>query len=423
MHTYQHISGLSVTVIPKPRFSRKFAGVVVPYGSVHTQFRDVKHPHEIIEVPPGTAHFLEHCLFSGKTTQSGELIRRFAALGVEADAYTDYGHTMFYVLGTDHFGEACKLLLSTLIEPTIGDCDLDLQREVVQSELNYLQSDSQYLGYERLMKNMFKNHSCRYNVNGTLDSIGLITKDHLAAVHRNFYTPRGFSIVLAGGFDEPFVESFLELINDFVPNNNREPLGEYISPVEPRGTSRFTDSIVAPHLQDSYILGFKDPKVNGSSHISGANLMIRRIAGQLLLDVIVGKTTFLYEELYNLGAVNERFHYSYHLENDCSYVLVGGVCQEPDRAAEVVYNRIIDTLRGGKLDEDQFQMKKRVAMGSFIRSMDNIMTVGMNAAICRLNNIDLFDYSSAFTRIDLSDTIEHMNFMLDSEAATRVIVN
>ena len=97
--------------------------------------------------------------------------------------------------------------------------------------------------------------------------------------------------------------------------------------------------------------------------------------------------------------------------------------QEPDRAAEVVYNRIIDTLRGGKLDEDQFQMKKRVAMGSFIRSMDNIMTVGMNAAICRLNNIDLFDYSSAFTRIDLSDTIEHMNFMLDSEAATRVIVN
>ena len=67
-------------------------------------------------------------------------------------------------------------------------------------------------------------------------------------------------------------------------------------------------------------------------------------------------------------------------------------------------------------------MKKRVAMGSFIRSMDNIMTVGMNAAICPLNNIDLFDYSSAFTHIDLSDTIEH-EFYAGSEAATRVIVN
>ncbi|HHX36533.1 MAG TPA: insulinase family protein, partial [Clostridiaceae bacterium] len=77
-----------MTVVPKPRFSRKFAAIVVPYGSVHTRFREADDPQKIVEVPPGTAYFLEQCLFSGKTTESGDLIRRFAALGVRADAYT-----------------------------------------------------------------------------------------------------------------------------------------------------------------------------------------------------------------------------------------------------------------------------------------------------------------------------------------------
>lgn len=422
MHTYQHFSGINITVIPKPGFTHKFAAFVVPYGSVHTRFRDGSAPHQIIEVPAGTAHYLEHCVFSRDEEGENGLLNRLAALGADANAYTTYTHTMYYLTSVDHFGEAMRLYFTSLLEPCLDEKRVEAEREIIQAEINMYCDDPDVVAYDRLMKNMFVRHGVREDIAGTAESISQITADHLQAVHRNFYNPASISLVLAGDFEDKFLSGLLDHIDNSFQADGEHCAGQPVGNLEPKEVACYSDNVIAEIAAESFHLGYKDPVVTVRNISSGANLMMRRIAGQLLLETIIGPSSSLYEELYAQGIINDSFAFEYVRETDCSYVLISGESQHPAAAAEVIHHRLVKALQEDEIDRKLFDVQKRVVTGQFLRSMDSVESAGMTAAICRLSNIDLFDYSGSFERIDIDDTIDHMSFILDHDVAARVIL-
>lgn len=365
---------------------------------------------------------MEHCVFSRNEDGDGGLLGRLATFGAQANAYTTYTHTLYYFSTVDHFSEALQLYLRAISNPPLNDERVEAERDIIAAELNMYRDDPDNVAFNRLMGNLFLEHGAREDIGGTVDSIRSITSDHLRTVHRNFYAPNFQSLVLAGDFDDDYIMDLLETLDRELPDSSVAWPADPIMGVEQPRTARYSETVRADVAAESFLLGYKDSHVNALTKSGGCNLMMHQLAGQLYIDSIIGAATPLYEKLYAEGVINDSFSVSYMRESDFAFVLVGGESENPEASADAVHQALTEAVRSGTIDEDLFDLQKKVVTGQFIRSLDSVDAAGMTAAHCRLNNIDLFDYSGVFSRIDLDDTIATMDFLSDQDIFSRIIV-
>ena len=104
-------SGLTVQVCPMPGYSSVHAVYGTDFGSIDRFFTvDGKQ----VEVPEGTAHFLEHKMFE---SDEGDAFSLYAKTGAQANAYTSFEKTCYLFSCTDKFDESLEILLDFVQDP------------------------------------------------------------------------------------------------------------------------------------------------------------------------------------------------------------------------------------------------------------------------------------------------------------------
>ena len=94
-----------VLVRPMPGFSGIHAVCGTAFGSVDAAF---ELDGTRVEVPAGTAHFLEHKMFE---SEEGDAFALYAATGASANAFTSFDKTCYLFTCTDRFEENLAILL------------------------------------------------------------------------------------------------------------------------------------------------------------------------------------------------------------------------------------------------------------------------------------------------------------------------
>ena len=95
----EHPSGLTIFVYPKEGYPSSYAIFGTRYGSINTRFS--VNGGDIITVPDGIAHYLEHKLFE---SEEGDAFVRYAKTGANANAYTSFEKTCSdSCKGTGHY--------------------------------------------------------------------------------------------------------------------------------------------------------------------------------------------------------------------------------------------------------------------------------------------------------------------------------
>ena len=92
----EHPSGLTIFVYPKEGYTSSYAIFGTRYGSINTKFS--VNGGDIISVPDGIAHYLEHKLFE---SEEGDAFVRYAKTGANANASLLYGSVS--CKGTGHY--------------------------------------------------------------------------------------------------------------------------------------------------------------------------------------------------------------------------------------------------------------------------------------------------------------------------------
>ena len=97
-YSIKHPTGLQIYVMPKENYSSAYAVFGTRYGSTDTGFKrsDEK---EFVEIPEGTAHFLEHKLFESEELDA---FARYAKTGASANAYTSFDRTAYLFILTGY---------------------------------------------------------------------------------------------------------------------------------------------------------------------------------------------------------------------------------------------------------------------------------------------------------------------------------
>lgn len=152
----------------------------------------------------GVSHCLEHMLFKGtKTRSAADIAQEIEDVGGGLGAATSKENTCFYgrVMG-EELPVAIDLLADMLVNATLADEDLELERQVILEEIKMYEDDPEDLAQELLLLNVWKDHPLGRPITGTYDSASGITTAMLREHVRRYYSPDNMVISIAGKFDE-----------------------------------------------------------------------------------------------------------------------------------------------------------------------------------------------------------------------------
>lgn len=403
LRTWRHKSGMMVKVLPRPGFSKRFAAMTVPYGSINQSFSA---DGIVYNVPAGAAHFLEHCVFS--RDDEGGLLGKLSALGASANAYTSHTHTMYYFSAVHNFEAALKLYLGAVLDPYLEQDRVEDERPVIIAELNQYLDDPDNRCYMQLLENLYEGHTVKQDIGGTLDSVASITSDHLKAIHAAYYRPGSLTLTVAGDFDE---NKILTDLLEFLPDHAGPDI-QALFPEEPETVVR-TESVLRMDISSpSFLCGIKDPDILPHKTKSGLDLVGRQRAARLMFDTLLSPVSPVYETLYSEGLINDSFGYHYACENSFAFLAIGGESPEPEKASIRLIDLMIEAIENG-IDQEMFEIQKRAAAGDFVRSLDAVEHSGMVQAQCNLHMVDLFDYPLLYDKMDAAAADYMLSFLRD----------
>lgn len=388
LYKYTHASGVKVYIIPKKGFSKSCAHFTTHYGSIDNEFMPAgKNTFE--QVPDGIAHFLEHKMFEQETGEN--VFDRFAQKGASANAYTSFDITSYHFWSTSYFEDNLKTLIEFVQAPYFTDENVAKEQGIIGQEINMYKDEPNWRVYFNMLDCLYKNHPIKRDIAGTIESIGKITKETLYSCYNTFYNPSNMVLCAVGDFDP---EAIAKVIDESLkPLEPQEPV-KRIYAQEPL-------EIAKPYVETSlsvarpiFCIGYKD-----KAGIDGNTLMRSNIVTKLALSMLLGKSSKLYNKLYQDGLIDDSFGFDHTDEATYSFSEISGESHNPQAVAEQVQKAVASI----QLNSQDFERIKRSEFGSYLRMFNSTTSLSDRLSRTGAKGIDLFESRDIFKTITLDE--------------------
>lgn len=393
LYLYEHSSGLKAYVLPKKGFTKKYSAFATHYGSIHNKFI-IPGSSEPISVPDGIAHFLEHKLFE---QQDGSAMDKFSELGANSNAYTTFNLTSYLFSSTDLFEECLKLLMDFVQNPYITEESVEKEKGIITQEIRMYEDDPGWRVFFNFLRALYIDHPVRIDIAGTAESIANINREVLYTCYNTFYHPSNMIIFCAGDID---VEGTFKLIESNI--RTTESKGE-IKRLFPEESDKVKQNFIEERLMVGmpiFYMGFKEPTVN----LNPKDVAKRDTALKIVLEMILGRSSTLYNELYAEGLINSGFSAEYNLEENYGYSVFGSESRDPHTVREKILKEI-NNIRQVGLDSSSFERIKKSMYGKFVRQFNYVDKISNAFITAYFKGVSVFDYFDVFNDI----TLDYMN--------------
>ncbi len=383
-----HKSGLRVIVIKK-NSEKSYAVFNTHYGSINTEFI-VPGETEVTKVIDGVAHFLEHKVF--EQPDGGNAFSLFK--GANVNAFTSFGVTNYLFSCTDYFYENLRQLLSYVQTPYFTEENVEKEKGIIAQEVRMYDDDAGQVCFYNCLEGLYKNHPVHTKIAGSVEEVMKTTPELLYKCYNTFYHPSNMAVICVGNVDPEKVGAIVdELIT------KEKPDGEIrqIFPEEPEETVRSESEAYFEISKPQFMLGFKDNK-------TGGEMSRREIAVTALLQVLTGKSSPLYERLYDEGLINRSFGAYYDYDTSFAFAAVCGESRDPKAVSEAVLAEFERASREG-IDRNAWQRAMNVIYGRYIRLMGgDVENIGDEYMFSLHRGLDLFDYPEVWKTVTPEDS-------------------
>lgn len=400
-------NGMTVIIIPKNTTNKKYVIWGVNFGSIDNHF---KVNGEEIYIPDGVAHFLEHKMFEQENGTNS--LDKLMALGIDANAYTTNDHTAYLFECTEHFYEGLDELMNYVQNPYFTDENVEKEKGIISQEIRMYDDDPGWQLYMSVLDCLYKENPIKIDIAGTVDSIKEINKDTLYKCYNTFYSPNNMTLVICGDFE---VEDILKQIKDRITKNS---VDEKIERMYPSVEDKINKKNIEKEMNvsmPSFAIGFKD--------IKGMNeeIVKKHIAIEILLNMLIGKSSNLYKELYNSGTLLEEPDMDYEFSKQYAHVVISGQSERPDE----VYNKIKDEvekyIRDG-LDSKHFERIKKKVYGDYVVEYNNIADISRMFLSDSMKNISSFDYIEQYNQVSKEYAEQILKEIFNTDSMVMAII-
>ncbi len=404
--------GLEVFVLPKKGYKKKYATYSANFGSIDSHFVVEGEGEELI-VPDGVAHFLEHKLFED---EEGNVFDRFAKLGVSSNAFTNFTNTTYLFSSTDHFEQCFEILLDFVQNPYFTEESVEKEKGIIEQEIRMYEDNPGWRIFFNLLTALYKEHPVHKDIAGTVESISHIDKEVLYKCYRTFYHPSNMAVFVVGDVD---ADKVFEQVAANLGRRNYSSQGEIkrIYPKEPRelANEKIVQELVVS--QPIMNLGFKDLDVG----YGGEKLFQRELATALVLDVVFGSSSKLYNELYEEGLIDDEFDAGYVAEKEYGHTIIGGETADPEKLFERLTAGIKQAQQNG-ISAEQFEHHRRKMTGDFLKSFNSLEFIAHNFLAYHFKGINFFNYLDVLQSLTLEDVNQRLREHFGEENRARSII-
>ena len=381
-------NGLQVIIIPKKEIQKKYIIWATKFGSIDNTFIDSTTGEKVV-IPDGVAHFLEHKMFEQKNGVDSLYV--LMALGLDANAYTTNDHTAYLFECTDHFYEGLDELMDYVQNPYFTDQNVEKEKGIIGQEIGMYDDDPGWQLYINAMDCLYEKNTIKVDTAGTVETISGINPEMLYKCYNTFYHPSNMVLTVAGDF-EP--EAILAEIKKRLKDN--EVRGE-ITRIYTEEKLEINKKYAEKEMEVSlplFMIGFKDNIKDKYNEV-----VKRHIAIEIILNMLIGKSSNLYNELYKEGYLLSQPDLEYEFGNEYSHVLIGGQSKNPQKVYEKIAEKIQE-MRNNNINVQEFERIKKKIYGDYAVEYNNVADIGRMFTSDYIKGINSFEYMDKFEEID-----------------------
>lgn len=161
-----------------------------------------------IQVPNGTAHFLEHIVFRRtKRLKSKQIAKEFEKYGAIANAFTTKEYTSYFVTAnSNNLKKVFNLLYEVVLDPEFNQNDIEKERKIIIDEIVSAEEDPEDLITDKIAAMQFPKQFISLPIAGSVDSVNEININNLNNFFEENYNPNNIIIAYAGANIDYFFE-------------------------------------------------------------------------------------------------------------------------------------------------------------------------------------------------------------------------
>ena len=380
-------NGLEIFVVPNENVNNIYCTFSTKYGSVQNEFVPVNES-EMIKVPNGVAHFLEHKMFEQESGVNS--LDTLTALGVDANAYTTNDHTAYLFECTENFYPALDELMDYVQHPYFTDENVEKEKGIIGQEIMMYDDYPEWRVYLNALEAMYHEHPVKLDITGTIETISHIDKNILYKCYNTFYNPSNMAMVFCGDF-EP--EVLMEEVKSRLIDKKANGEIKRIYPEEPAEIVKEKIEQNMDVSQPLFTIGIKDKIVDTKERVR------KHIAIEILLNMIIGKSSDLYKKLYDDGILFSVPSLDYEFSRGYAHILITGQSPNPEKVYEMFKNTVKE-MKQQPLDSDAFNRIKKRLYGDYVKEYNDTADIARMFLADYFKEINSFDYLEEITTIN-----------------------
>ena len=401
-------NGLEVYLYKTNKTKNFYITISVKYGARITKYKD---GNRVVDVIPGSAHFLEHKVMA--LSENKEISKRINDLGSLANAWTSYYGTNYNIFGSINLIENLKLLLDIFYNTNINEKSVNEEKGIIGEEIDMYKDQIDSLMYSKLFDNLFNKSYSKHTVVGEREDIANITAKSLNEIYNDYYVPNNTFIIVTGNFD---IDEVMNTIKDYMKNIKVKP-----KELPKRIKERDKEIVNVPYEEIK-----KDME---NTRVKYAIKMKKNIFGikddnilkdylGLILSNNFSATSELFER-YKDNDIVIGMSYGVNIIDDYLIININALTNDGNR----FINNIKEDIKKLKLNEEEFERKKKKYLKSYILDFDNIEDVEYLLSLSLMidNKIDYNEYDKliALNYKEASRIMKLINF--DNTSIIRTI--
>ena len=408
VYTEKLDNGLEVYLYKTDKTKNFYITISVKYGARITKY---KVGNRVVDVIPGSSHFLEHKVMA--LSENKAISKRINDLGSLANAWTSYYGTNYNIFGSINLIENLKLLLDIFYNTNINKKSVNEEKGIIGEEIDMYKDQIDSLMYSKLFDNLFNKSYSKNTVVGEREDIANITAKSLNEIYNDYYVPNNTFIIVTGNFD---IDEVMNTIKDYMKNIKVKP-----KELPKRIKERDKEIVNVPYEEIK-----KDME---NTRVKYAIKMKKNIFGikddnilkdylGLILSNNFSATSELFER-YKDNDIVIGMSYGVNIIDDYLIININALTNDGNRFID----NIKEDIKKLKLNEEEFERKKKKYLKSYILDFDNIEDVEYLLSLSLMidNKIDYNEYDKliALNYKEASRIMKLINF--DNTSIIRTI--
>ena len=387
-------NGLQVVLIPKNKYSKTYGIFTTDFGSIDNQFVPINGDKEI-KIPDGIAHFLEHKLFEGEDHDAFE---DFAKYGASANAFTSFTRTSYLFSATDNISENTNSLLDFVQDPHFTEEGTEKEKGIIAQEIRMYEDNPGWQLFYGLLRNLYPEHPLSVDIAGTVESIQAISPELLQTCYDTFYHPSNMNLLMIGNF---VPEKMMETIRQnqagktFLP---AKPIQRTLPQASIQDIIRYIE-IEMDVQRPKVMLGVKGLDAD----VTGNQAEKYKIYGSLLLELLFGRSSTHFIDLYDNGLIDDSFGYSFNLDRSFNFMAIESDTEEPKLLEDKLKRILLDWETDANLTNEKFDLLKKSMIGEQLQAFNSLEYIANHYSTLLFSGAELFEVVPLIEETSLED--------------------